>query len=116
MRADVPTLRAALWANFALQRLRRDLRRSHLAEVQVRPPRFVSPEATRGVTGLLRRRKATCLERSLVLQRWYAAQGIPRTVIIGVRAPSEGFAAHAWLEGDPAETGQPFSELHRLAP
>ncbi len=115
-RFHIATLRAALWTFFALGRLRRHLRRGGLATARVAPPRTFSSGATRGVTGILRRRKATCLERALVLQRWYAVQGNPRNVIIGVKAPSEGFAAHAWLEGDPAETGAPFRELHRLPP
>lgn len=116
-RFSVATLRAALWALVAHARVRRQLRRGELMAVSVpAPPRGVSQDATRGVTGTLRRRKASCLERALVLQRWYAAQGVRRSVIIGVKAPAEGFAAHAWLEGDPAETGESFRELHRLAP
>jgi hypothetical protein len=68
------------------------------------------------VTGILRRRGATCLERSLLLQSWYAAQGVERDVIIGVTARADGFQAHAWLDGEPDEEGTPFHELHRLAP
>jgi hypothetical protein len=48
-----------------------------------------------------------------VLQRWYAAQGTRKDVVIGVTAPAEGFTAHAWLDGEEA---QRFREIHRLAP
>jgi hypothetical protein len=70
----------------------------------------------RGVFWVLRRRNATCLERSLLLQAWYAAQGVRRDVIIGVTAPTADFAAHAWLEGDTSEAEGEFRELQRLAP
>lgn len=61
---------------------------------------------------MLRRTSPTCLERALVLQRWLAEQGSPRDVVIGVTAPSDGFAAHAWLEGE--EHGHDYTELTRL--
>ncbi len=115
-RPDRAELRAAVWTLVALGRLRRELARNGLADVTISPPRRAGADGTRGVTGVLRRRKATCLERSLLLQRWYAAQGIERDVIIGVTAPSDGFAAHAWLDGEPAHAEQAFEELHRLAP
>jgi transglutaminase superfamily protein len=65
---------------------------------------------------VLRRRNATCLERSLILQRWYAAQGAPHDVVIGVTAPAGGFTAHAWLDGDSDEGAHEFHEIHRLRP
>jgi hypothetical protein len=116
-RVNVPTLRAALWALVQHHRLRRRLRRNGLKAAPVPAPLSAAPEATRGVTGILRRRNATCLERALVLQRWYAAQGIERDVVIGVASPDDEFAAHAWLDGDPEEEPvSAFSELHRLSP
>jgi hypothetical protein len=83
--------------------------------VTVEPPRSAPRHATRGVRTVLRHGNATCLERSLVLQRWYAAQGIERDVVIGVTSPAD-FSAHAWLDGDPTEPAAEFRELHRLAP
>jgi hypothetical protein len=50
----------------------------------------------------------------LVLQRWLAAHGDQRDVIIGVLAPAEGFGAHAWLEGETPSS--PFQELTRVVP
>jgi hypothetical protein len=45
-----------------------------------------------------------------VLQAWHAAQGRPRDLVIGVTAPSAGFQAHAWLDG---ENPGAFEELLR---
>lgn len=115
-RVDLPTLRAAVWTVVALRGLRRGLRRGGLAARTIKPPRRASPAGVRGVTGVLRRSDATCLERALVLQCWYAAQGIDHDVVIGVTAPADGFAAHAWLDGERAEHEESFRELHRLAP
>jgi hypothetical protein len=112
----VAELRAACWALLALARLRRTLRMGGVAAAAVIPPPRVSAAGQRGVTGILRRRNATCLERALVLQRWYAAHGVELDVVIGVKGPTEGFAAHAWLDGDPSEPTHAFQELHRLTP
>ena len=62
---------------------------------------------------VLRLRRETCLTRSVVLQVWDAAQGLPRDLVIGVTAPGDGFRAHAWLDGEPAYG---FSELSRRPP
>jgi Transglutaminase-like superfamily len=115
-RYDVATLRAAFWTLKELERFRRVVRREGIEARVVRPPRRPPPAGARGVHGVLRRRNATCLERALLLQAWYAAQGIERDVVIGVTAPATGFTAHAWLDGEPAEQDGPFRELHRLAP
>lgn len=77
------------------------------------PPPKLPPNALRGVRYALRRLPATCLEQALVLQAWHSAQGDPRAVVIGVTA-SRDFAAHAWLDGEPAATPQPYDELLRL--
>jgi hypothetical protein len=68
------------------------------------------------VVAVLRRQPHTCLERAFVLQRWRAAHGEPRAVVIGVRSPGHGFAAHAWLEDEVGEETSAFAELIRLAP
>jgi hypothetical protein len=52
--------------------------------------------------------------RSLVLQRWHAAHGSRRDLVIGVTTPGDGFAAHAWLDGEPAHQTAAFVELTRL--
>lgn len=79
------------------------------------PPQ-VHIDAMRGVDAVLRRQPSTCLERALVRQRWLAAHGQLREVIVGVTAPSAGFAAHAWLDGENDPCDSAFHELTRLAP
>jgi hypothetical protein len=60
------------------------------------------PYASRWLTGLMRVRlamqHATCLERSLIMQRWLMATGQPHDLLIGVRSPRETTIAHAWLD------------------
>jgi hypothetical protein len=116
-RIDLPTLRAALWTAVAVQRTRASLRRNGLAGTRVAPPPALPSSARRGVTGLLRRTRATCLERALVLQCWEAAHGAPGDIVIGVTAPNAttgGFRAHAWLETMPDALAVDFHEIRRL--
>ena len=113
-RADLNALRAALWAQRALLHARRDLRAGRLEGIELPAPPSLPAAAERGVHALLRRRPATCLERALVLQRWYVARGAARAVVIGVRGPTEAFSAHAWLDGDPDGESGAFQELLRL--
>lgn len=65
---------------------------------------------------MLRRQEPTCLESALVRQRWLLAHGEPRTIVIGVTAPSAGFAAHAWLLGEDDPVAPLYHELTRLDP
>jgi len=111
---DTATLRAAWWTLRALTATHRELRKRPFESVVVAAPPSLPPHALRGVQAVLRRREPTCLERSLVLQRWLAAHGDRRDVIIGVLAPADGFGAHAWLEGEIPSS--PFRELTRVAP
>ena len=77
--------------------------------MQVPPPRAADARSTRWVRALVRRTPFTCLNQALVLQRWFVALGQPRNVVVAVTAPSRGFKAHAWLDGDPAPAG--YTEL-----
>ena len=86
-------------------------RQQELALPALSEPPSLPPSSARGVRVVLRNRPNSCLERALVLQRWEAAQGYPRDVVIGVTAPDD-FKAHAWLDGDPSESGE-FAELLR---
>jgi len=113
-RLDVPTLRAALWAALALRRAKRDLARGGLAGVLVPPPPRLPSSARRGVLAVVRRRPSTCLERALVLQRWEVDHGAGADVVIGVRGPSDGFRAHAWLETMPDGAPGSFEEILRI--
>ena len=111
----VPTLRAAVWAGISLQRARRGLRTRPLPEVRLKGPPPLPSAAVRGVTAVLKRRGASCLERSLVLQRWHSAHGEPHDIVIGVTGPID-FLAHAWLDGELDPAALPYTEVTRLRP
>lgn len=111
-RFDPTTLRAAFWTIRSVRRVRHQLRRGALSQVRVPAPPPLSDPAVRGVHAVLRRTAPTCLERALVLQRWLAAHGSPHDVVIGVTAPADGFAAHAWLDGE--DDARWYVELTRL--
>jgi len=114
-RAGFPTLRAAWWAVLALRRLRGEISDLGL-EAQVKGPPELAPEGLRGVEAALRRRHATCLERSLILQRWLIAHGASHEVLIGVNGGAERIEAHAWLNRYDAEAqGEGFRILTRIA-
>jgi hypothetical protein len=115
-RIDVPTLRAAFWTWRAITNVKRDLVRSRLDEVHAPTVPELPDSAGRGVAAALRRLSPTCLVQAIVLQSWHEAHGRPRDIIIGVTLPSEGFKAHAWLDGDPPCHDEGFNELVRRAP
>ena len=111
---DIATLRAAWWTDRALRRARTDLGDGALREVVLPAPPRLPAGAERGVRAVLRRRENSCLERSLVLQRWLAAHGDARDVVIGTTGPA-AFQAHAWLDGDEHSAAR-YVELSRLPP
>jgi hypothetical protein len=115
-RLDPQALRAACWATSALTHARRALARRELDEIVLAPPPRLPLAAERGVHAVLRRRSATCLERSLVLQRWRAAHGQRRDVVIGVSGAVADFRAHAWLDGEEPPPDARFDELVRMRP
>lgn len=112
-RLDPSALTAAAWTLLVLPSVRRQLEANPLTELRiVRPPPL--PGRTRyAVLSALRRRNATCLVQAAVLQRWDAARGIRRDLVIGVTAPNEEFEAHAWLEGDFNPAHDRYTELVR---
>lgn len=115
-RIDRSALRAGWWAAIALRRLRGELAMSGLAAV-VPPPPPLEPEAIRGVTVLAAAARATCLERSLLIQRWLVEQGARPEVLVGVaNSPDEGFKAHAWLPGFDPEPDEFTVLTHLEAP
>lgn len=85
------------WTEDSLRRLRRELPDAGL-RVRVSPPSSASPRLTPFLAGWLRLRKATCLERSLIMQRWLVEVGQPHDVLIGVGPPAPTLIAHAWLD------------------
>jgi transglutaminase superfamily protein len=115
-RLDVQAWRAAWWAHRALGQTRERLACGELGEISLAAPPALPDGAEFGVHAVLRRRSASCLERSLVLQRWHAAHGRSLDVVIGVNAPVSDFLAHAWLDGEPAPADMTFDELVRLSP
>jgi Transglutaminase-like superfamily len=99
----------------ALRRLRSELSERGL-EARVAAPPELAPEGVRAVEAILRRRRATCLERSLIMQRWLMAHGEPYEVSIGVRGGAKQMEAHAWLDGyDPETHESDFQVLTHVA-
>ena len=109
-------LRAAWWADRALRGLRVQLSQASLRNLWLLPPSELPESGLRGVTIVLRLRRASCLEGALVRQSWLAAHGVRRDVVIGVGSPGRDFAAHAWLDGDRDPLAAQYTELTRVAP
>lgn len=105
-------LGAAGWTVLAWWRVHRAIRTRPLADVVVPAPWWHRPGRGQGsVAVTLALLRASCLESALVWQRWEAAGGRPRDVVVGVTRSGDRFLAHAWLDGtDPR--GE-FVEIHR---
>ncbi|HMJ02839.1 MAG TPA: lasso peptide biosynthesis B2 protein [Conexibacter sp.] len=112
----LPTARAAGWGLLALRRLRRELPSAGLTARVTAPP--AAPRASaRGVELALSLRHATCLERSLVMQRWLLAQGRRHDVLVGVAGGADALDAHAWIDRyDGAAQGAGYELLTRVEP
>jgi hypothetical protein len=109
--------RAAWWTWRALRSARAQLRGGAVRDVVLLDPPRVAGRATRAVKVVLKRQDPSCFERALVLQRWLAAHGIPKDLIVGTQgSASSGFKAHAWLEGESLPAGEQYAELLRLPP
>ncbi len=109
--------RAGLWAWRALRSARAQLRAGAVRDVRILEAPQVPSRAGRAVRLVLSREEPSCLERALVLQRWFSAQGIPRDVVVGTSGTiSTEFKAHAWLDGEPAPDETRYVEMIRLAP
>jgi Transglutaminase-like superfamily len=109
----VADARATTWAIASLRSVRRQLRAGSVEAVRLDRPPLLPPHAARAVHRVLGVRHATCLERALVLQAWFAMRGHPRAVVIGVSGPQD-FAAHAWLDGEAQCHADEYHEIHRL--
>jgi hypothetical protein len=113
-RFSLANVRAAWWALRVSRRTRRLLKSDGLdSALEPPPPPRLPAAAQRGVKAVLRRRGESCVVRSIVLQNWLAAHGERRDLIVGVTEPGDAFAAHAWLEGEPAHGDAGFMELLR---
>jgi hypothetical protein len=113
-------LRAAWWAWWAVRAARAGLKDVGIAVSIADPPRLPR-SAGIGVQAVLSRMVPTCLERALVAQRWLAAHGDARDVVIGVTTSGAdqlavahgGFAAHAWVDGEPDDAAA-YLEMYRI--
>ncbi len=107
-------LLAAAWTLRALGTVRRELAAGGLHGIEVSDPGRIALRGWRGVRIVLRARHASCLEQALVRQRFSAAAGDVRDVVIGVGSPAEAFAAHAWLDGEDDGDVMGLHELTRV--
>jgi hypothetical protein len=107
-------MQGGAWAYRAHRRVQRDLRDGVSAPRVAPPPPSIPDRAARGVVNVLEARRASCLERSLVLQAWIGAHsGDAPDVVIGVRKSGDDVKAHAWLDGSGEGAG--YAEIHRLS-
>ena len=90
-KADLPAIRAALWARRSIRRARRDPARSRSRASRCRCRRPACLRRTRRLGGVPSRQPHTCLEQAVVLQAWRARFGSRRDVVIGVRGTGEAF-------------------------
>lgn len=97
---DARSLRSAVWALRSLNRSRRQLRTGGVAAVDLTSPASVRALDRRVLLAVLRVHRASCLERSVVLQRFDSSAGRRRVLIVAVTKPGADFRAHAWLEGE----------------
>jgi hypothetical protein len=114
---NLDDVRAAWWAWVALRSVRNQLRDGAVRDVDVPDVPSVTPESARAMRRVLARHDPSCFERSLVLQAWLAAHGTPVDVVVGTEGGARaGFAAHAWLDGEPQPAGRHYVEMLRIAP
>jgi Transglutaminase-like superfamily len=87
------------WLDAGLVDVRTSLRTEGIdARSRLSEPPYATPWLTSLVAARLAMQRATCLERSLIMQRWMMAIGRPHDVLIGVKSPRETTIAHAWLD------------------
>lgn len=104
------------WAHAQYSALGRTLGPDGL-NAEVAPPPTVARGSLRGAQAFLELRRATCLERSLIIQAWFAANGAALDVIIGVRRThvQGGAQAHAWVDRYDADCSKDFAEIRRVS-
>jgi hypothetical protein len=104
---------AFAWGVRSIRAARTKLREGPLA-VTLPPPPAISVTGVRGVRLAARVLHASCLERSLVLQRWFLQQGREVDVLIGVARDGDAMLAHAWLEGEEWRNDRAYVEMTRV--
>ena len=106
-------LRAAFWTLRALRVAKKQVGTGRWDAVALPRVPDVPHASLHAVDSILGRTGATCLLTAIVRQAWFAAHGSKRDLVVGVTAPSGGFEAHAWLEGDPPCHAERFEEFLR---
>jgi hypothetical protein len=102
------------WSDESLLAVRQGLDTEGIdTRLRVPDPPYAAPWLTGLIAARLAMLHATCLERSLIMQRWMMAIGRPHDVLIGVKSPRETTIAHAWLDH---EDSQGHHVLLRLPP
>lgn len=105
--------RVILWAFRARLAARRAVLDAGFRGLDLLPAPRTTSDRTRDVQRVLNLTSSKCLVVSAVLQEWYVAQGLAYDLVIGVRPPGKGFAAHAWLDM-PGEVVEGFTEIARV--
>ncbi len=103
--------RTLFWSMRMVVRVRKQLPYKPFGEVLLSGPPASDPLSRSAMNAGLRLRRATCLEQALLRQRFDAANGLQRTLIIAVTNPADGFRAHSWLEGE----RQPDPSMREIA-
>lgn len=103
------------WATRSLRTARRELDTASV-NLRLNPPgtwaRRISVPL---LETFLRARNATCLERTLILQRLLAVHGHRYDVVLGVASQNGQVRAHAWIEGfDWSSAGDGYREITRI--
>jgi Transglutaminase-like superfamily len=100
----------------ALRGIRRELPR-HGIHTRAPALRALTLPGVRGGRLALWLVRASCLERSLVMQALLAARGERHPIVVGVVRPGRQFEAHAWLAGyDPISAQAEYSVIVRVPP
>ena len=104
--------RTLLWSLRMVGRIREQVPQRSFRDIALSAPPALDRRSRSAVNAGLRLRRATCLEQALLRQRFDAANGVDRTLIIAVSSPANGFRAHSWLEGEP-QRDQSLREIVR---
>jgi len=102
------------WLETSLTDVRAGLQTEGIdARSRLPDPPYAAPWLTGFIAVRLAMLHATCLERSVIMQRWLMAIGRPHDLLIGVKSPRETTIAHAWLDH---EDSRGHHVLMRLPP
>lgn len=108
-------LRVITWTLAARVRARHLVQATGLSSLTIPAAPRLGLEHIGKVERVLALSRATCLVRSAVVQRWLADNGERVDLVVGVKPPSQGFRAHAWLdrESERHNTAE-FTEITRI--